>query len=76
VAIESGVNVIVVGRTQEKCIATKTKISTGLARSAKRKFADSAEVRNPQPFPKPIEIFRLNPNTSKPLFPISNLPQN
>uniref|UniRef100_A0A914EP63 3-hydroxyacyl-CoA dehydrogenase n=1 Tax=Acrobeloides nanus TaxID=290746 RepID=A0A914EP63_9BILA len=46
VAIESGVNVTVVGRTQEKCVATKTKISTGLARSAKKKFADSAETQS------------------------------
>jgi len=46
VAIESGVNVTVVGRTEEKCNSTKAKISTGLARSAKKKFADSAETQS------------------------------
>lgn len=46
VAIESGVHVTIVGRSQDKCTACRTKISTGLARSAKKKFADNEELQS------------------------------
>jgi 3-hydroxyacyl-CoA dehydrogenase len=34
-----------VGRTEEKCIQTRSKISAGIARSAKRKFANDLEAQ-------------------------------
>lgn len=43
VAIESGVNVTMVGRTEEKCEAARTKIFNGVNKVAKRKFATEAD---------------------------------
>lgn len=39
VAVESGVRVTMVGRTEEKCEAARAKISAGVNKTAKRKFA-------------------------------------
>jgi len=43
VAIESGVQVTMVGRTEEKCDAAQLKIKTGVQKAAKRKFATEPE---------------------------------
>lgn len=46
VAIESGANVTVIGRSDEKCMACKTKINTGLFKSANKKFTGNAEIQS------------------------------
>jgi 3-hydroxyacyl-CoA dehydrogenase len=42
VAIEAGVEVIMVGRTEEKCDGARVKISNGVHKTAKRKLANEA----------------------------------
>jgi len=43
VAVESGLQVTMVGRTEERCEAARTKISNGVHKSAKRRFANEPE---------------------------------
>jgi len=45
VAIESGVRVTMVGRTQEKCTATMGRISGAVEKTAKRRFPDEPQSR-------------------------------
>ncbi|KAI1720944.1 3-hydroxyacyl-CoA dehydrogenase, NAD binding domain-containing protein [Ditylenchus destructor] len=42
VAVESGVHVTMVGRTEEKCEGARTKISNGVNKTAKRKLANES----------------------------------
>jgi len=42
VAIESGVQITMVGRTEEKCEGARTKISNGVHKTAKRKLANES----------------------------------
>jgi len=43
VAVENGVHVTMVGRTEEKCDGARAKIHAGVAKVAKRKFANEQE---------------------------------
>lgn len=45
ISAEAGIRVTLVGRTEEKCIQTRSKISAGISRSAKRKFANDPEAQ-------------------------------
>jgi 3-hydroxyacyl-CoA dehydrogenase len=45
VAIESGIHVTLVGRSQEKCEAARAKISAGVHKTAKKKLANEAEAQ-------------------------------
>lgn len=44
-AIESGCNVALVGRSQDKCDAARAKIASGVQRAAKKKFANEPEAQ-------------------------------
>uniref|UniRef100_A0AC34QQT1 3-hydroxybutyryl-CoA dehydrogenase n=1 Tax=Panagrolaimus sp. JU765 TaxID=591449 RepID=A0AC34QQT1_9BILA len=46
VAVEKGFNVTIVGRNAAKLDQSKAKIKNGVARSAKKRFADDAEAQN------------------------------
>jgi len=46
VAVESGVQVTMVGRTDEKCDGARAKIAAGVTKAAKRKFASEPETQS------------------------------
>jgi 3-hydroxyacyl-CoA dehydrogenase len=50
VAIEAGVKVTMVGRSQEKCSTTRDKIAVGVQKSAKRRYAKEPNVEEQAKF--------------------------